>query len=123
MDASAGGDSVDGGSRGAGHHCPAQKAFESAEGGPDESIVKEERSGVAQATEEELAAITRFLKRRAGSAPASAGAGRAAALAWAGLKLAGVVLVAAGVGVGLGDGDELDSGGSCVAHQPGRTCR
>ncbi|HWV98525.1 MAG TPA: hypothetical protein VNZ64_02415 [Candidatus Acidoferrum sp.] len=108
--------------RSAGQECPALNTHsETAEEAGETTGDGGDGLGYVQATEEEVTAITRFLRKRAEFAPASAGVGRAAALAWAGLKLAGVVLVAAGVGVGLGDGDELDSGGSCVAHQPGKS--
>ena len=93
-------------------------------GGEASSGAGGERLDGDQGMEDEGETIARLLKRRLESAPAHVGrVGPASALAWAGLKLAAAVLLAAGVGVGLGDRDELDSGSSCVAHQPGRTSR
>jgi hypothetical protein len=106
MDEAAGAEEPDGGSAGAGQDCPARQSI-----------------GVAGATEEELAAITRLLQKRAESAPAGVGPGRAGAMAWAAVKVAAVVFMAAGVVGGLGDGDEFDSGGCPVAHQPGKSPR
>src|ERR1043166_3909185 len=66
-------------------------------------------------TEEERAAIERFLKE---SGSTGAPAKREGRLAVASLKFAAMLLLAAGVGVGLGDGDEFDQAGCSVAQRP-----
>jgi hypothetical protein len=101
---------------GAGQDCPAQKPFEA----PTEITIYGERLRIVQATDEEGAAITQYLKERAESAPAGARIGRASALARSGLRFAAIVLLAAGVGIGLGDGDLFDDVGCSVAQQPRR---
>jgi len=73
---------------------------------------------MVQATPEEQAAITQFLKERAESAPAGKGLGRASALVRAGLKIAGVLLLGASVEIGYLDGNEFDDVGCSVAMQP-----
>src|ERR1035438_8523145 len=72
---------------------------------------------IVQATEEEQAAITQFLKERGAEAPGAAPALGTSALMSAGLRLAGVLFVVAGMGGGLGDLVHLhDSGGGPVHH-------
>ena len=95
----------------AGQDCPAQKPI----GATNEITIKGERLRIVQATDEEGAAITQYLKERAESAPAGARIGRASALARSGLRFAAVVLLATGVGVGLGDGNVFDDVGCSVA--------
>jgi hypothetical protein len=100
----------------AGQDCPAQKLFKA----PTEITINGERLRIVQATDEEGAAITQFLKERAESAPAGVHVGRASALVRAGVKFGAVVLLATGVGLGLGDGNVFDDAGCSVAQQPRR---
>jgi hypothetical protein len=70
---------------------------------------------IVQATAEEQAAITQFLKERGAAAPSAAPG--TSALMSAGLRLAGVLFVVAGMGGGLGDLVHLhDSGGGPAHH-------
>ena len=72
---------------------------------------------IVQATAEEQAAISQWLKERAAAAPGAAPAPGASALMSAGLRLAGVLFVVAGMGGGLGDLVHLhDSGGGPAHH-------
>jgi hypothetical protein len=72
---------------------------------------------IVQATVEEQAAITQFLKERGAAAPGAAPALGTSALMSAGLRLAGVLFVVAGMGGGLGDLVHLhDSGGGPAHH-------
>src|SRR5437879_761795 len=110
----------------AGRKCPAPPSFEEVGTGGESVAQRAEGGGrkpgsgniLAEAREEEQAAILAMLNRRVDFAPSSAGVGRASALAWAGLKVAAMVLLAAGVGHGLGDGDEFDEAGCSAAEQP-----
>jgi hypothetical protein len=70
---------------------------------------------IVQATAEEQAAITQFLKERGAAAPGAAPG--TSALMSAGLRLAGVLFVVAGMGGGLGDlVHPHDSGGGPAHH-------
>jgi hypothetical protein len=100
----------------AGQDCPAQKPI----GATNEITINGERLRIVQATDEEGAAITQYLKERAESAPAGARIGRASALVRSGSRVAAIVLLAVGVGVGLGDGNVFDDVGCSVAQQPRR---
>jgi hypothetical protein len=110
-------DAVHGDDVGAGHDCPAQQPLEGREGGPGEIVADGKRFRVVQATEEEQAAISQWLKKRAAAASGAAPAPGASALMSAGLRLAGVLFVVAGMGGGLGDLVHLhDSGGGPAHH-------